>query len=197
MLHPSSVLAIWLLGVVALQAMRYPALAVLAVLLLLTGARPAQWLGYVRRSRWLLLTLWLILAYNTPGEALGDQGWAPTYEGIGEANLHAVRLVVMLGCLAWLFGRLDRDGLVSGLWGLLAPWRRLGLDTGRLVVRLSLVLEHLQSPPEPGAWRRMLAAEPSWLDAPASLHLSMPRWRLVDILLPLSLLAALIYGGLQ
>lgn len=197
MLHPSSILAIWLLGVVALQSMSYQPLLVLVILLLLTGATPAQWLAYVRRSRWLLLTLWLILAYNTPGEALGDQSWAPTYEGIAEANLHAVRLIVMLAALAWLFGRLGRDGLVSALWGLLAPGRCLGLDTGRLVVRLALVLEHLQSPPERGAWRRMLAVEPSWHDAPSVLHLALPRWRWRDVLLPLVVLGGLFFGVLR
>lgn len=194
LLHPSSTLAIWLAAVIGLQYLAYPGLAGLAGLLLLTGARPAAWFGYIRRARWLLLTLWLILAYNTPGEALADLSWAPTYEGMAEANLHAVRLLLMLGCLAWLFGRLGRDGLVSGLWGVLAPWRALGLDTGRLVVRLSLVLEHLQAPPVRGAWRQMLAAEPAWLDAPASIQLSLPRWRLRDVLAPLGVVALLLAG---
>ena len=73
----------------------------------------------LRRARWLLLTLWLILAYNTAGEAYADIPWAPTYEGLSEASLHAVRLIVMLGCLSWLFVRLGRDGLLAGLWGVL------------------------------------------------------------------------------
>ena len=72
--------------------------------------------------------LWFILAYNTPGEAFQGFAWAPTYEGVAEANLHALRLLLMLGCLAWLFKRLGHDGLLSGLWGLLLPLRWLGMD---------------------------------------------------------------------
>ena len=153
-LHPSAALARWFAAVVAVQYLDYPGLAVVAIVLLAVPGVLRPWLGFVRRARWLLLTLWLILAYNTPGEAYADMAWAPTYEGLAEASLHAVRLVVMLGCLAWLFARLGRAGLLAGLWGLLQPCRRLGLDSERLVVRLSLVLENLQREQEKGAWRR-------------------------------------------
>lgn len=184
-LHPSTALIAWLAAVLAVQFLGYPGLGLLALGVWLS--RPAAgraWLGYVRRARWLLASLWLILAYNTPGEAFRDWAWAPTYEGVAEANLQAVRLVAMLGCLAWLFGHLGRDGLVSALWGLLRPLRALGIDTGRLVIRLSLVLEYLQTPQEKGAWRKMLTTEKHYFaDGPEVLHLSLPLWAPTDTLL--------------
>ncbi|MDR0777603.1 MAG: hypothetical protein LBE81_13350 [Azonexus sp.] len=191
-MHPSCALIVWLAAVLALPVLGYVGLLALAAVLLLAGGgllRP--WWNMLRRARWLLLTLWLILTYNVPGEAFSDLPWAPTYEGIADANLHALRLIVMLGCLAWLFQRLGRDGLVSALWGLLQPCRALGLDTERLVVRLSLVLDKLQTEQEKGAWRRMLwdAALPA--EGPASLHLALPRWAMRD-----SLLAGLVAAGL-
>jgi energy-coupling factor transporter transmembrane protein EcfT len=191
-LHPSCALIVWLAAVLALPAFGYiGSLALAAVLLLASGGLLRPWWSMVRRVRWLLLTLWLILAYNVPGEAFADLPWAPTYEGIAAASLHALRLIVMLGCLAWLFHRLGRDGLVSALWGLLHPCRALGLDTERLVVRLSLVLDNLQTEREKGAWRRMLGAATLPAEGPASLHLALPRWAMRD-----SLLAGLVAAGL-
>ena len=180
-MHPTAALLVWLAAVLAVQFLGYTGLGLLAAGLLL--ARPAlwrAWLAYVRRARWLLLSLWLILAYNTPGEALADQAWAPTYEGVAEASLQAVRLVGMLGCLAWLFGLLGRDGLVSALAGLLRPLQGLGLDTMRLVVRLSLVLENLQVAPEKGAWNKMLAGDPAFAGGPDVLQVSQSAWMLRD-----------------
>ena len=159
-MHPSCALIIWLAAVIGVQFVGYAGLAALTALALLQApALAGRWWGYVWRARWLLLTLWLILAYNTPGEALHDLAWAPTYEGMAEASLQAARLVAMLACLAWLFVRLGRQGMLGGLWGLLQPLRALGIDIERLVVRLSLVLDYLQVPPEKGAWRQMLAVQ--------------------------------------
>lgn len=177
MSHPSSALLVWLAGILASQGLGYGGLAGMALLLGLSNRQVfAPWLQYLRRARWLLLTLWLILAYNTPGEAFQELPWAPTYEGMNEASLQAVRLAVMLGLLAWLFVRLGRDGLVSGLWGLMRPFAALGLDTTRLVVRLSLVLDNLQTAHAKGAWKKMLAGEPGFAGGPAALHLALPQW---------------------
>lgn len=192
-LHPSCALIVWLTAVLALQALGYAGALLMAGALMVMGRDVLRaWSGYVRRARWLLLTLWLILAYNVPGEAFQELAWAPTYEGIAEANLHALRLIVMLGCLAWLFRSLGRDGLVSGLWGLLRPFRRLGLDSGRLVVRLSLVLQHLQEPMERGGWRAMLTRQEMHARGPDILHIYLPHWAGRDSLLTVLMCAALL-----
>jgi hypothetical protein len=183
LLHPSSALIAWFAALLAVQYLDYPGLLVGGVMLLLIPGVPRPWLGFVRRARWLLLTLWLILAYNTAGEAYADIPWAPTYEGLSEASLHAARLIVMLGCLSWLFVRLGRDGLLAGLWGVLQPGRYFGLDTERLVVRLSLVLERLQVPQEKGAWRKMLAAEPDFAEGASSIKFVSAVWTGRDSLL--------------
>ncbi|MGE5469467.1 MAG: hypothetical protein ACM3X0_01585 [Bacteroidota bacterium] len=193
-MHPSTALIAWLVAVLAAQFVGYPGLGVLATGMLISRPELRRpWQAYIRRARWLLLTLWLILAYNTPGEAMADLAWAPTYEGMAEANLQAARLITMLGCLAWLFAHLGRDGLVSALWGLLRPLRALGLDSGRLVVRLSLVLENLQSPPEKGAWKKMLAADHHLMaGGPEVLHFSQPTWAGRDTLIVVAALGFLL-----
>lgn len=192
-LHPSCALIVWLAAVVGAQFVGYAGLAVLAVAALALAPHSVQrWLAYVRRARWLLLTLWLILAYNAPGEAWLDLPWAPTYEGMDEASVQAVRLLVMLLWLAWLFAGQGRDGLVSGLWGLLRPCRSFGLQADRLVVRLSLVLDNLQTPQEKGAWRHMLLAHAHFAEGPASLGLLVVRWAPRDSLVVLGCIAGLV-----
>lgn len=182
-LHPSTSLIAWLATVLAIQFLGYAGLVLISLCILFSASAISRsWLGYVRRARWLLLMLWVILAYNIPGESFHDFVWAPTYEGVAEANLHTVRLILMLGCLAWLFKYLGRDGLLSALWGLLLPLRRAGFDIERLLVRLSLVLESIQTPMEKGAWKNMLAAQPDFSDGPNTMLLSQPAWRLPDTL---------------
>ncbi|WP_295002994.1 hypothetical protein [uncultured Dechloromonas sp.] len=192
-MHPSCALIVWLAAVVGAQFVGYAGLALLAVAALALAPRSAyRWLGYVRRARWLLLTLWLILAYNAPGEAWLDKPWAPTYEGMAEAGLQAVRLLVMLLWLAWLFTVQGRDGMVSGLWGLLRPWGRFGGKAERLVVRLSLVLDNLQAPQEKGAWRRMLLAGAHHAEGPSSLGFLVVPWAPRDSLAVLGCIAGLV-----
>lgn len=196
-MHPSTALIAWLAAVLASQLLGYAGLGLLALgVLLALPAAAATWLKYVRRARWLLVTLWLILAYNTPGESWYDLAWAPTYEGVAEASLQAVRLLVVLACLAWLFCRLGRDGLVSALWGLLQLLHMRGADARALVVRLSLVLENLQEPPEKGAWRKVLASSGDFAAGPDSLSVSLPQWRLTDSLAVLAVAAALLWVAL-
>jgi len=179
-LHPSAALLVWSCVVLSLQALAYPGLLLVALVVALQPGVVRPWFAFVRRARWLLLSLWLILAYHTPGEAYADLAWAPTYEGIADANVHALRLVVMLGCLSWLFVRLGREGLLAGLWGLLLPAARFGLDGERLVVRLALVLEGLQQAPEKGAWKKVLSAAPEFDPGPAVLTLHTHVWRRRD-----------------
>lgn len=183
-LHPSCALIIWLAAVAGVQFVGYAGLCLLvAALLLQTPALVGRWRSFVWRARWLLLTLWLILAYNTPGEALHDLAWAPTFEGVAEANMQAARLVAMLACLAWLFQRLGHEGVVGGLWGLLQPVRFIGVDIERIVVRLSLVLENLQVPMEKGSWKRMLRDQPPVSSGRMSLQLSLVPWMRRDTML--------------
>ena len=181
-MHPSAVLIIWLLAVLTTQFAGYAGLGLLAALsLLLVPHAVSLWFAYQRRVFWLLLSLWLIFAYSMPGEAFNDLAWAPTYEGMSEASLHACRLLVILACLAALLAYLDRDKLVSGLWGLLRPLRCVGVEVDRLVVRLSLVLENFQSPADKVDWRSMLAADAVLPGGASVLHLQQLPWTLRDM----------------
>ena len=155
-MHPSSALLVCLIAVVAIQFLGLAGLALVASVLLTLSNAGGGWWRLLRRMRWLLLSVWLILAYGSSGDALFDFAWMPTYEGVREASLHVARLALMLGCLAWLFVRLGNRGLLVALQSLLQPLSRFGLGSERLVVRLSLVMQNLQAGVQKGAWRSML-----------------------------------------
>lgn len=195
-LHPSARLVLWLFAVLVAQSLRFPGLLLLAATALLATAGAGRlWLGYCRRARWLLLTLWLILAWHAPGEAWLDLAWLPTREGMAQASEQALRLLTVFACLAWIYAAGGRDGMLAGLWGLFAPWQRQGGAGERLVVRLALVLEHAQQTHPPGVWKEWLAAGGNIpLAAPPLLRLEMPRWGWRDS--GGLLLAALALGGL-
>lgn len=173
------------MALVAVQFCGYWGLLVLVLPFLATAGIWRRWWGFVVRGKWLLLTLWGILAFNTPGESWLDSAWMPTYEGIAEANIHSIRLLVMLWGLAWLFLALGRSGLVESLWSLMQPFARLGLDVERLTVRLSLVLELMQSPMPKGAWRDMLrGAQQMSQSVPGDfVRVNVHAWNLTDLLI--------------
>ena len=160
-MHPSSALLVSLIAIVVIQFLGLAGLALtFAVLLLVARNSAAGWWRLLRRMRWLLLSVWLILAYGASGDALFDLTWMPTHEGAREATLHVARLVLMLGCLAWLFALLGNQGLLVALQSLLHPLSRFGLGSERLVVRLSLVMRNLQAELPKGSWRNMLDGNP-------------------------------------
>jgi len=189
-LHPSSALLISLIAIVVIQFLGLAGLAlVFAVLLLAVQNSAAGWWRLLRRMRWLLLSVWLILAYGASGDAVFDLAWMPTHEGVQEATLHVTRLILMLGCLAWLFSLLGNQGLLVALQSLLHPLSRFGIGSERLVVRLSLVMQNLQTELPKGAWRNMLDGDAVQVDGPETLRVEVPPWRSADYFVCLAVLA--------
>ena len=188
-MHPSTALLVTLIAIVVIQFLGMAGLVSVSVLLLLTIKKSATgWWQLVRRMRWLLLSVWLILAYGVPGDAVFDLAWMPTHEGVAEATLHVARLMLMLGCLAWLFSLLGKQGLLVALHTLLHPLARYGVASERLVVRLTLVMQNLQAEMPKGKWRKMLDGEPVHGGGPETLRFEMTSWRLVDYLIFLGVL---------
>ena len=189
-MHPSSALLVSLITIVVIQFLGLAGLALaFAVLLLAARNSVAGWWRLLRRMRWLLLSVWLILAYGASGDALFDLAWMPTHEGAREATLHVARLVLMMGSLAWLFALLGNQGLLVALQSLLHPLSRFGIGSERFVVRLSLVMQNLQVELPKGAWRNMLDGNAGPVAGPETLRIKVPPWRAVDYLVCLAMLA--------
>ena len=180
-MHPSCALLVCLMAIAVIQFLGHVGLGmVLLVLLARFELVFPRWWALLRRMRWLFLSVWLILAYGTAGEAVFDLAWLPTHEGITEATLHVARLALMLGCLAWLFAALGKNGLQVALTSLLRPLSMRGIATDSLVVRLSLVMENLREELPKGTWRRMLEGHAETVDGPTVLRVEVPAWRRMD-----------------
>jgi len=185
-LHPAAALLACLTAIVVIQFLGWPGLALAFPVVMLTARESlSRWPYLLRRMRWLLMSVWLILAYGTSGDAIFNVAWLPTHEGVLEATLHVARLGLMLGCLAWLFSSLGHQGLLAALH----PLARLGITSERLVVRLALVMQNLQTELPKGAWRDMLdGGNAVYGGGPETLQVATVSWRTLDYVTCLAVL---------
>jgi energy-coupling factor transporter transmembrane protein EcfT len=113
----------------------------------------------LRRTRWILVSLLLIYAYATPGEAalpmLGN--WSPAREGLQDGAAQLLKLLAALASLAILLEKLPRLQLIAGLYSLFAPLNFLGISRERCAIRLALTLHYAEV--------AMLRKNARWQDA--------------------------------
>ncbi|MDR2636711.1 MAG: hypothetical protein LBB55_00045 [Zoogloeaceae bacterium] len=210
-LHPAARLLLWLMLAIFMQLAALPWLAGIALFCLLAGMETRRhWWRLLRRTRFLLLTLFLVFAYSVPGETHGWPQWLqwlPGKEGVTEAALHVLRLVLFLGILAWLLAPLRPNDLMGALWFLLRPCRVLGLPVDKSVVRLSLVLEYMENPPatkggeKPSrqswqSWKAWLEESEEEAGSPMPVCISLPFWRGRDTLFLVGAMLVLCAGVL-
>lgn len=164
------------------------AVAVPALLLVALFAA-ADALRLMRRARWLLLAIAVLFLAATPGERVAGPlgGAGVTWDGVRLAAEHLLRLVLLLGTLAWLLRALGRAGLLGGLHCLLAP---LGSHRDRLVLRLLLTLEYAEAGEASREWRQWLDPVPADTGPEQRLPLEVQSLRHGDVLLLAALLAA-------
>ena len=117
--------------------------------------RATNALHMLKRLRWLILTMLLVYAFNTPGEYVVS--WAPsywslipTYEGIQTGVSQCLRLCVIVAALALLLTRTSREVLIGGLYTLFKPlslfnFSSIRLNPERFAVRLWLTLHYVES----------------------------------------------------
>ncbi|MBI3902038.1 MAG: hypothetical protein HY306_03715 [Nitrosomonadales bacterium] len=147
--HPTVQILLWLCLTVALQALH--ATALLSICTLLTAVAlifsSTRFYILLRRTRWVMLSLLLIYAYATPGEAVFTQWgtFSPTDEGLLDGLLQLGRLLCALAALSILLTRLNQQQLIAGLYALAYPLRFFGLSRERIAVRLALTLRYADS----------------------------------------------------
>lgn len=134
-----------------LLAQRWQPVTLLLMCALCCGAAlwlgSAQFLGLLRRTRWIAFSLLLIYAYATPGTALWSPlgSISPTREGLLDGALQLGRLLCALSGLAVLLTSLSLERLIGGLYSLAYPLRFIGLSRERFAVRLALTLEYAET----------------------------------------------------
>lgn len=172
-LHPATLLLCWVVLAVFLQSLSINGLALAALVLIPPSIFLARRraVSLVRRSRWLLISIAVLFILATPGQRLpgvaGEVGI--THDGLAMAGEHLLRLVLLLATLALLHERLRTVGMMAGLHWMLAPLSGRQALRERIVVRLMLVLEFVESSPTE-KWRDWLKGESA---GPASLELTL------------------------
>jgi energy-coupling factor transporter transmembrane protein EcfT len=161
-LHPSARILVWLVFALFLPWLGLPALAALTLLLILTLLThfPGPFMRQLSRTRWLLLSIFLVYALATPGENLLESlgAFSPTREGLHAGTLQVWRLFILLAALSLLLAATPGKQLLSGLLLLLRPWRKLGVPDERIAARVWLTLFYAEQSLhlKPGAWHDKL-----------------------------------------
>lgn len=188
--HPAAQILTWCVLVAATQLLSPVALAASATVILLCALLTSRHKlsQLLRRTRWIMLSLLLIYAYSTPGQAIvATLGMlSPTREGVADGALQLIRLMGALAGLAILLGRLPRQQLIAGLYLLLAPLQWGGLSRERFAVRLALTLHYAEVAMlrEAHTWQDMLFSlfEPHG-EPTRQMELPLYRWTVSDALL--------------
>lgn len=169
-MHPTARILLYLISALALPGLNAFLLAPL-VLLPLLPPLSRHWgrlSGLLWRARWLFLLLFLTHAYQLPGAPLWPAlgGASPSQEGLLAGLLQCGRLWVMLMLLDVLVLAMPLDRLVAGVYGLLRPFSRLGLDAGRATLRLGLTLYAMERRMGAHVLRDLLQGRPPGHDLP-------------------------------
>ena len=160
-IHPALQISTWCVLIALMQQLDFLMLLLVAGIMLAASAYFAapKLAQLLRRTRWILLSLLVIYAYATPGQAalpmLGD--WSPVREGLQDGTAQLLKLLVALASLAILLEKLPRLQLIAGLYSLFAPLKFLGVSRERCAIRLALTLHYAEL--------AMLRKNARWQDA--------------------------------
>ena len=147
--HPVAQIYLWTCLLVAVQMLQGQKLFLIGgVLLLITIACCAsRFFTLLRRTRWILISLFLIYAYASTGNPIWpDMGaFSPVDIGITNGLQQITRLLTILAGLTILLVSLSQAELVSGMYTMLNPLRYVGLSRERIAVRLALTLQYAES----------------------------------------------------
>lgn len=147
--HPAVLIYVWVSLTLAAQMLSPYVLVLLALSFVLLSCIvcSARFFLLLRRTRWVLFTVFLIYAYTSPGQVLWPQlgMFSPVADGMVSGSLQIMRLVTVLAGLSILLTLLSQTQLITGLYTLSRPLCWFGLSRERVAVRLALTLRYAES----------------------------------------------------
>jgi hypothetical protein len=167
--HAATLLALWLMWLLAGQTVGSPGQALWVGAAMLVGGLFAgrRFLILLRRLRWLLLAILLIFAFGTPGRlVIPDLPAGPTLEGLHAALCAMSKLVAMAGSVAVLMESLTPARLAGGIHRLVHPLSATPPAPDDFALRLQLVLHELDSRLPRRDWTYWLEACPDTQPVP-------------------------------
>ncbi len=146
--HPAILIVAWAGMTMILYALSAYYMLLLATgLALLSGTVCRErFLILLRRTRWILVSIFAIYSYTTPGTPLFASlgGLSPVYEGVADGAIQLLRLLASLAGLAILLSVLTQSQLVAGLYTLSRPLALFRISSERFAVRLALTLRYAE-----------------------------------------------------
>jgi energy-coupling factor transport system permease protein len=145
------------------------------------------------RLKWLLISLGLVYAYNTPGEYLKHWPFtfAPTYEGLHQGGIQMLRICLMMAGLTLFTATTNRHQIMAGYYTLLRPLNLFGMSPERFTARLWLTLyyvEHRQHETNQASMFQSLKSTQAEQDLspemPESIQLSLPLLKWHEVWMP-------------
>jgi hypothetical protein len=99
------------------------------------------------RMRWLWVSIFFVMALNTPGEYVASLPWsfAPTYEGLAQGLWQISRLALMLVLIAWMSSCLNRPQLLSAFYTVSQPFKLFRISPQRIAARLWLTMDYIEN----------------------------------------------------
>ncbi|MDO8315420.1 MAG: hypothetical protein Q7T00_09295 [Rugosibacter sp.] len=143
--HPASLLLLWFSFLLAFSV-RSGVVLILSCFVMTMWACFSATLHFqrlLRRSIWLMLTLFAVFLWMTPGSPLSFMAFA-TLEGLHLAVMQSARVLLAIASLALVLQYLSRADLVVGMYFFLSPLSRIGVPAKHLAVRLMLTLEEVE-----------------------------------------------------
>ena len=193
-IHPTIRLALWVAIVLFVQVLSGAALCWAVVALPVVGTRALKrGARLIWRARWLLLSLLVVFSWGVTGTPLWSSGIAPTEEGVVEGATHLGRLLLVLMAVATFLEHVAVEELLAATHFILKPFRHLGLDPDRGVVRVMLVLRAVETLPRPRDWR-VVVEVPDPTNG-ERLEVIAPQFRAVDYTIALVMLLVAGYCG--
>jgi len=160
--HPAVQIYIWVCLTLAVPMLGNYALMIVASTLTVSAIMMcgARLFSLLRRTRWILFSVFLIYSYTSPGETLWPQlgVLSPVADGVAEGFMQLLRLLTVLAGVSILLSLLSQSQLIAGLYKLSQPLSYLGLSRERLAVRLALTLRYAESAMQDtaGNWRNSI-----------------------------------------
>lgn len=147
--HAALQIYVWVCLTLAAQLLNGYALTLLALMLIALSFKicAARFFLLLRRTRWILFSVFLIYAYTSPGDAVWPQlgAFSPVADGVVDGFIQLMRLVTVLAGLSILLTLLSQSQLIAGLYTLSRPLCLFGLPRERVAVRLALTLRYAES----------------------------------------------------
>ncbi|HEY8856003.1 MAG TPA: hypothetical protein VIM43_01455 [Rugosibacter sp.] len=143
--HPANLLLLWFSFLLAFSV-RSGVVLILSCFIVMMWAYLSATLHLqrlLRRSIWLMLTLFAVFSWMTPGTPLSLMPFV-SVEGLHLAVMQSTRVLLAIASLALVLQYLSRADLVAGMYFFLAPLSRIGVPAKRLAVRLMLTLEEVE-----------------------------------------------------